>query len=124
MLSMAKEPTNLTVESAVKREARLAAGRRLISLSEYTEIAWAAAIEAEKRSERVRVAPELLAPSGPLSGSVPGERSPPLSDAHGELGRMVKADQVSVEPFGTSLPPGRISAWGNTLDGHKAVGPG
>jgi len=49
---MAKEPTNLTVESAVKREARLAAGRRLISLSEYTEIAWAAAIEAEKSSVR------------------------------------------------------------------------
>jgi len=50
LLGMAKEPTNLTVESAVKREARLAAGRRLISLSEYTEIAWAAAIAAEKRS--------------------------------------------------------------------------
>src|SRR3990167_2502545 len=50
LLVMAKDPTTLTVESAVKREARLAAGRRLISLSEYTEIAWAAAIEAEARA--------------------------------------------------------------------------
>ena len=48
-----KEPTNLSVDPAIKREARLAAGRRLISLSEFTEQAWRTVIEAE-RPENVR----------------------------------------------------------------------
>jgi hypothetical protein len=43
-----KEPTNLTVDRVIKREARLAAGRRLVSLSEFTELAWREIIEAEK----------------------------------------------------------------------------
>jgi hypothetical protein len=48
-----KEPTNLTVDRHVKREARLAAGRRLLSLSEFTELAWRQAIEAESVVEKV-----------------------------------------------------------------------
>jgi len=43
-----KEKTNLFTDRAIKREARLAAGRRLISLSEFTEEAWRTVIEAEK----------------------------------------------------------------------------
>lgn len=47
-----KETTNLSVDRAIKREARLAAGRRLISLSAFTEEAWRTAIEAEKEERR------------------------------------------------------------------------
>ena len=50
---MAKEFVNLSVRKEAKRAARIAAMDRDLSLSEFTELAWREAIEAERPAETV-----------------------------------------------------------------------